>query len=76
MTTVFVEYEEILDEETTIREMTRITFNRDVSKKEKLIEYLYHWKPIRAKIISVKSENDEEILNGKTWDEFFQDYAE
>ncbi|MCG4262550.1 hypothetical protein K6W36_18710 [Acetobacter senegalensis] len=76
MTTVFVEYEEIHDDETTTREVTRVTFDRDVSKKEKLIEYLYHWKPIRAKIISVKSENGEEILNGKTWDEFFQDYAE
>lgn len=74
MTIVHVDYEDFLDDEDKTRLIlsTNIKFNRKVSNKEELFNYLYRWKPLSANIITVKDEDGHVILTKEHWDDFFK----
>lgn len=74
MTIVHVDYEDFLDDEDKTRLIlsTNIKFNRNVSNKEELFEYLHRWKPLSANIITVKDEYGDVILTRESWDDFFK----
>jgi len=62
VTIVYVEYVHNIDDE-KLNCFTRINFNKHLSSLYEICRYLDIWKPINAAIISVKNENENEIIN-------------